>query len=380
MERLSVVESLVSAKECVARALRFDGADRVPQDFTAVPEIWQGLGKHFGTQSRREVLEKLDIDCRLISYEGYCDPPGVDPSTVDSTSSPDRVSTPLMWRRKDENGLIRDVWGAMYRWVNDGTGRCEALAGHPLDKAQSVDDLKAHPWPKPDWWNFDGLRADIEALNAKQEHHVRYRAGAVFETAWSLYGFERFLLDLALESPLPVYIMERITEIHLENLRTVMEKAGDLIDVIYFYDDLASQTSLLMSVDMYGKTIRPFHLKIIDAAKGYGKPVMIHSCGAVYPLIGTFIDMGINILNPIQPKATGMEAERLKKEFGGRLSFHGGVDIQSLLPRGTVEEVAAESQRLKALLGEGGGYIFAPAHNVQADTPVRNVLAMYGLS
>jgi uroporphyrinogen decarboxylase len=370
-------EQGISSKERVDRALRFNGTDRVPQDFTAVPEIWQGLGEHFGTQSRREILEKLDIDCRLISYEGYCDPPGVEPSTVDTTSSPDRVSTPLMWRKKEANGLICDVWGARFRWVNDGTGMCEALAGPPLEKAQSLEDLKAYAWPEPDWWNFDNLRADIKTLNAKQAYHIRYRVGAVFETAWALYGFERFLLDLALDSPLPIYVMERITEIHLENLKTVMEKAGDLIDVVYFYDDLASQTSLLMSADMYGKSIRPFHQKIIDAAKGYGKPVMIHSCGAVYPLIETFINMGINILNPIQPKASGMQAERLKKEFGNRMTFHGGVDIQSLLPKGTFEEVAAESQRLKVLLGEGGGYVFAPAHNVQADTPVKNVLAMY---
>ena len=128
---------------------------------------------------------------------------------------------------------------------------------------------------------------------------------------------------------------------------------------------------------MYDLHLRPFHQQLIDVAVQFGKPVMLHSCGGVFPLIPRLIDMGVNILNPIQPRARGMEPENLARQFGGRLAFHGGIDIQELLPRGTPSQVNAETARAAELLGRSGGYILASAHHIQADTPVENVLAMY---
>jgi uroporphyrinogen decarboxylase len=132
-----------------------------------------------------------------------------------------------------------------------------------------------------------------------------------------------------------------------------------------------------MRPEMYDSHIRPFHQRLIDEAGRFGKPAMLHCCGAVFPLIPRLIDMGIRVLNPIQPRARDMTPENLARHFGGRLAFHGGIDIQELLPRGTPAQVQAEVARVARLLGEQGGYILAGSHHIQADTPVENILAMY---
>ena len=184
-------------------------------------------------------------------------------------------------------------------------------------------------------------------------------------------------MDLAVNSEIPEYIMDRLTEIYVENTRRVLDLAGDRLDMVYFYDDVASQEALLVSPRMWRKYIRPRHQKIIDVAKSYGIPVLYHCDGAVYPLIPELIEMGIDVLNPIQADAAGMDPQNLKNEFGGKLSFHGGIDIIKTLPTGTVQDVRDEVRSRIEILGQDGGYVMASSHHIQSDTPVENVLAMY---
>jgi len=187
------------------------------------------------------------------------------------------------------------------------------------------------------------------------------------------------LVDLAAEPEMPAYIMERITEVHLENLQRVLEIAGDGIDMVYFYDDIGTTTGLLISPETYEQQIQPFHQRLIDLATAHGKPVMLHSCGAVHDMIPRWIDMGLGVLNPIQPLARNMEPERLAADFGGRIAFHGGIDIQELLPKAGPVQVREQVARVSELLGARGGYIMAGSHHIQADTPLENILAMYGV-
>ena len=256
-------------------------------------------------------------------------------------------------------------------------GALEQFVSFPLQAAQSIEDLKRYRWPAPDWWDFRGLRAIIKDLNGGTRCHIRYRMGSVFETAWSLYGFERMLMDLATNPAMPAYAMERIAEVHLENLRVVLEMAGDLIDIVYFYDDLASQEGLLISPRLYEQHIQPLHQRIINLARHHGKPVMMHSCGSIYRLIPRLIEIGLAILNPIQPSARLMEPERLAAEFGGSLTFHGGIDVQQFLPRANPAEVQEKVAWTCEVLGRNGGYVLAGSHHIQADTPIENVLAVY---
>jgi uroporphyrinogen decarboxylase len=364
-------------KDRVNQAIAFQKPDRTPRDFAAVPEVWSKLAAHFGTPDRHQILKRLGVDCRIVSYDSFCRPPTVEPATVDVEASRERSSTGGMWRQIEPDGSNRDIWGAHRARVANAFGELDQLVSFPLASAQSLHDLRHHPWPQPDWWDFTGLRQAIEALNDDAVYSIRYRAGSVFETAWSLCGLDRFLLDLAANPSWPVYIMERIAEVHLENLRVVLETAGDLIDIVYFYDDLASQTGLLLSPKLYEQHIQPFHQKLIDLASRHGKPVMMHCCGAVYPLIPRLIRMGLRVLNPIQPSARHMDPARLAAEFGGQIAFHGGIDVQQFLPNASPEQVREKIAHVSSVLGQNGGYILAGSHHLQADTPLENILAMY---
>lgn len=361
----------------VNQTIAFQKPDRTPRDFAAVPEIWKKLGDYFGVESRNEILKYLDVDCRIVSYDSFCQHPGVDTSQISATASMERSSIGGMWRKIEPDGSNRDIWGAHRRRVSHRYGAYDEFASFPLEDAQSIEDLKKYEWPRPDWWRFDGLSSFIDELNDRAVYNIRYRIGSVFETSWSLYNFEKFLLDLAMQPEMPQYVMERVTEVHIENLRTVLSSVGDLIDIVYFYDDIASQESLLISPKMYEDIVQPYHQKLIDIAASYGKPTMMHCCGAVYPMIDTFIEMGLTVLNPIQPTAKNMNPEKLAEEFGGRIAFHGGIDIQSFLPTATPNQVVEKVKYTSELLGKNGGYIIAGSHHIQADTPVENILAMY---
>jgi uroporphyrinogen decarboxylase len=367
----------ITSRDRVNEALAFRRPDRAPRDFAAVPEVWHNLGAHFGTPDRREILRRLGVDCRIVSYDSFCRPPHVSSEDVDAHASLERSSVGGMWRRVEPDGSNRDIWGAHRARVSNAFGSLDQLVSFPLESAGSVDDLKRYRWPRPDWWDFSNLRKAIAELNGPDSCHIRYRIGSVFETAWSLYGFERMLIDLAAAPAMPVYVMERIGEVHLANLDVVLGMAGDLIDMVYFYDDLASQEGLLISPHLYERHIEPFHQQIIDLARRHGKPVMMHSCGAIHSLIPRLIDMGLSVLNPIQPSARNMAPEKLAAEFGGRLAFHGGIDVQQFLPRATAAEVRERTQWTCETLGRNGGYIMAGSHHLQADTPLENVLAMY---
>ena len=157
----------------------------------------------------------------------------------------------------------------------------------------------------------------------------------------------------------------------------VLAAIGDYIDVMCMGDDLASQGGLIMSPELYRRLIKPRHAEAYAYIKKRTKArIFHHTCGAVYPLIGDLVDIGLDILNPIQPRARGMEQERLKREFGSRLCFWGGIDIQHTLPMGTPEQIRAEVQEAVRVLGRGGGYVLGPAHNVQSDVDPRNLVLM----
>ncbi|HPG38074.1 MAG TPA: uroporphyrinogen decarboxylase family protein [bacterium] len=368
-----------SHKDRVNNAIHYQKPDRTPRDFAAVPEIWQKLAEYFGTDDRKEILKKLDVDCRIVYYDNFCHNPQVDESQVNLKSSQERASLSGMWRKIEPDGSSRDIWGAHRKRVQTPFGFLDEFASFPLETASSIDDLKKYHWPEPDWWDFSHLRDYINDLNDTALYNIRWRVGSFFETAWSLYNFEKFQLDLAMNPDMVVYVMERIAEVHYENLRRVLDIAEDLIDIVYFYDDVASQENLLISPAMYQEYIQPFHKKLIDIAAKYNKPVMMHCCGSIYTLIPTLIDMGLKILNPVQPSARNMNPERLAKEFGGQLAFHGGIDVQQFLPHASPQQVKENVQYIANVLGKNGGYIMAGSHHLQADIPLDNVLAMYGL-
>jgi uroporphyrinogen decarboxylase len=282
-----------------------------------------------------------------------------------------------MWRSSLPDGSNLDIWGAHRKKIKNPSGELEQFASFPLESAQSIEELSNYIWPHPDWWDFSEIRSIIDNLNDSAAYSIRYRMGSFFETAWSIYNFEKFQLDMLLNPLMPKYVMDRIAEVHIQNLKTVLDLAGDLIDIVYYYDDIATQNGLLISPEMYEEFIQPYHQKAIDLAASYGKPTMMHCCGSAYPLIETFIQMGLKILNPIQPSAMNMNPEKLIAEFGGRITFHGGIDVQQFLPSASPQQVKEKVAYTCETLGKKGGYILSGSHHLQADIPLENVLAMY---
>jgi uroporphyrinogen decarboxylase len=346
----------LSPWERVETALAHRRPDRVPFDFWAVPEVWAKLRLALNA-SDEEVLRLLGIDCRMVTTR-----------YVGSKA------------RELSDGTHIDAWGAHRRNVTNEFSTYGEYASHPLAGAETVADVLNWDWASPDDWDVSGLREQCERLNSGVRYHLRYEVGGVFEWSWALRGFERFLLDLVEKPEVACAIMDPFTDLYIENTLWVIEAAGGLLDMVYTYDDVGIQNGLLMSPRMWRKYILPRHQRLNAAIRGARYPVriMYHSCGAVFPLIGPFVDeMGIDVLNPLQPRAVGMDLARIKAEFGDRLSFHGAIDIQQTLPHGTPDEVQAEVRERCELLGRDGGYICTSAHYLQADTPPANIVAMY---
>lgn len=250
----------------------------------------------------------------------------------------------------------------------------------------------------PPWWTWHQLGADwqqpdppasratsigtgsypdfIESLKKARQETDRYFLvrlyGIHFEKAYFARGFENFLADIGAE---PVFARKLLTAIIDRNL-AMMENfiALDEIDGVLMGSDWGSQLDTLMSVDLWDELIRPGEQKMYDLVRSAGKEVWIHSCGNIRRLIPRLIDMGVQVLNPIQPEA--MDIGELKRSFGDRLAFWGGISTQKTLPYGTPDEVRAEARQVRNLLGAGGGYIFSPAQSIQSDVPVPNILAL----
>ena len=338
-------------RERVLTALSHKTTDRVPLDFWGTPETWEKLYSHFAAKNDEDILRALGIDIRQFQprYKGIIE------------TRPD--------------GSYIDPMGVHRKPVKNDFCVYEEYASSPLGFVQSVDDFKGYNWPNIDSFDFESLPEQIG--DAHKTYYIKMQTGGLFELAWALRGYEQFLIDMIEAPEIAHFIMDKLTDFYCEYVRRAMRYAGDKYDMIYTYDDIAAQNSQLMSKDMWEEFLRPCHVKLNKVIHDHGKIVMYHSCGAIYDMIPHLAELPIDVLNPIQPRARGMNFENIKRNFGNKLCFHGGIDIQRLLPFGSVEDVRAAVRYAIATLGKGGGYILTSAHYIQADTPVENILAMF---
>ena len=302
-------------------------------------------------------MDLLGVDCRIISPDYIGPEPEVLP-----------------------DGTFYSIWGSLRKIVDNGFSRYEEYAGFPLAGMATPGEVEQwDKWPESSWWDWNSFAAKAAKANRKAPYHLRYDIGGIFESAWGLYGLDKFLIGLYENPDLVCTIMDCFTQIFIKNFKSLMEKAEGLVDMVYTYDDVAVQDGLMMSPDMWRRYILPFHQKLNKVIREYDVKLMYHSCGAVGDLIPAFMDeLGIDVLNPLQPRAKGMDMAHIKNTYGDRLCFHGGGDLQKTLPYGTVQDVQDEVSFLCKTLGRNGGYICASAHYIQGDVPVRNILAFYG--
>jgi uroporphyrinogen decarboxylase len=273
------------------------------------------------------------------------------------------------------NGWRQDEWGFVERAQPYATGVYWEQVGYPLADAETIADIDAYPWPNPDAYDYAALR-DLCAQHAGRAIMVGYTA--IFYWHNKLRGLELSMLDLALRPAFARHLIRRIADFFLEYHTRCFDVAGDLIHTTQVTDDFGSQKGLLISKSMLTEYYRPWMERAIALAKRFGLRVFHHDDGAIYSVIPDLIEMGIDVLNPIQWRCEGMDREAIGRHFAGQVCFHGGVDNQETLPFGTVADVQQEvAYNLSTLGRTGTGYIVAPCHNIQANTPIENILAMY---
>ena len=340
-------------RERVITALAHKATDRVPLDFWGTPEVCDMLRSHFKVNDNEGFLQSLGIDIR--QYQ------------------PDYIGPEI---KILSDGSYFDPMGKHLKKVRNKFCEYDEYVSAPLGHIKKLSDFDGYTWPNIEHFDFASLSEKIGDMH--KTYYIKLFTGGLFELAWPLRGYEQFMVDMIEQPEIAHFIMNKATEFYCEYVRRVMQSAGDKFDIVYTTDDVAGQNSLLMSKDLWKEFIGPYHRRLNKVIRDeFGKTVIYHSCGAVCEMIPLIIETHIDVLNPLQPLARGMDFNLIKKNYGKTISFHGGIDIQRLLPYGSRQEVEAAVRRAIAILGENGGYILASAHNIQADTPIENIIALY---
>jgi len=306
-------------------------------------------------QPDERVLERLGVDARAFSQ-----------------GAPERVGDAELGGHR-----YRDEWGVVRRRP-PGCHYYE-LDTCPLAGEISAETIARHPWPDPaDPGIVRGLRERAERLR-QTGYAVIYNARFnLVHTTQYLRGFEDWYLDLGADHDLFTALMQAVWEVLAELNRRTLSQVGDLIDIVAYGDDIGLQDRPVCALPLYRKLIRPFQERTVETIRAHTRAkILYHTCGSVYRYIEDFIGIGIDALNPIQVTAKDMDPGRLKREFGGRIAFWGGIDSQRVLPHGSPGEVRAEVRRIFELMGAGGGWVLSAVHNIQPDVPAENVCALF---
>jgi uroporphyrinogen decarboxylase len=268
-----------------------------------------------------------------------------------------------------------DMWGVRFTHVDYGTGIYDEAVNAPLADFNSVDEIEAnYVWPSPDWFDYSHIPAQIMG---KEDHIIRGGGSEPFLTYKRLRGDSQAFMDLIEHPDIVHYCLDKMFDLCYQDTLRIFETIPGRVSITYVAEDLGGQDGLMYSPDHIRQYLFPRMKRIADLTHQAGSFVFTHSDGSFREVIPDIIDLGANVLNPIQWRCKDMDREGLKRDFGDRLVFHGGVDNQHTLPFGTPEDVRREVIDNYAILGAGGGYILAPCHNIQSITPPQNIVAMY---
>ena len=344
----------MTSRERVQATFTHTQPDCTPCDYFATAEIHQALLDHFQTTSDAKLRDRLGTDIR------YVNPPYTGPElpTFDDDSS-------------------IDIWGIRRRPMPNEYGEYDEPVTFPYAEWQTVEQAKAFDWPNPDWFDYEALPGMCAEFPHAAIATGRFGIQDFINGVAFGRGVEQVLLDIALEEPVYLYIVEKRHRFFLEYIERTLQAAKGRIDIVLCGDDFGSQRNLLISPETFDKLFAKKKKEFFDMVHSYGARISHHSCGSTRKLIPRFIDLGMDALQTIQPQATCMNPYELKKDFGSQITFHGAVDVQGWLQRATPREIAGEVNHLMDEVGRAGGYILAPCHHIQPDTPIENVLAIY---
>jgi len=363
----------MESRERVLKTVNLEEPDRVPIDIggpvASITKIaYDNLTDHLGMKMPESVVwdtmqQLIYIDERIL--KDFC----VDTRHI-------QLNPP----RKDEikqisEGCFVNEFGVTLRKV----GYFFEIVGNPLSEAVNSEDIENHSWPKPHEGRTRGLGEKARKLYEGGYAVVADAfTGGIFEVPQWLRGFRQFYYDLVGNPEISNALMDKMLEIHKGFWDAYLDEVGDYVQIVCLGDDYGMQDRMLISPKMFRERIKPRVKELYSFIKRKAKvKIFHHSCGSIRPIIGDLAEMGVDILNPVQPRAKDMVSEEIKKEHGDKLCFHGGVDIQHVLPKGSPREVEEEVKKRIKAFAPSGGYIAAPAHNIQPDVPPQNILALY---
>lgn len=342
-------------KDRVACAFAHREPDRVPIDYDANSEIDLRLKAHFGLEpeDNEGLRQRIGVDFRRTFGLMFRD---------------DLYSV--------EPGTRVNEWGAPMRWVEHSAGGYWDYAGWPLQQA-TLDEVEAWPMPTVHDFSFDHIRSQCQQWRDYFMIVGGPGVGDIINQTGMLRTMEQVLLDLMTDEPAGLRLIDRRLEVELQVLEQAIRAADGGVDMVMIGEDLGTQRAPLLSIDLFRKHIRPRLQPFIDLARRYDLPVMMHSDGSVDWVYPDLIDMGVSVVDAVQIECAGMEPASLKGRFGDRLSFHGVWPTTGVLAHGTAEQAVDEVRHLLEVMKPGGGFAMAPAHCLQSNTPVDNVVLSY---
>jgi len=344
---------MFTRKQRVLAAVDHKQADRTAITFDAEKEVYQVLHKHLATETKQQLFDRLNVDTWMILPKNFIFPQSEEGKTKKTAT-----------------------WGWKTTTAQYSGGTYDELCESPLAGKDSISDIKNYPWPEPDALDFSHMPAEAEA-HQDRAIIAPFTYGSYF-LATFLRGLEDLMIDFAIRRKYADYLIKSISERVLMFLEKMLSDYGQGIDIVYMADDYCSQLAPLFSPENFNRFVMPYLTRVVEMTHKHHKKFLLHVCGAVRPLLPMIIDAGVDILEPIQIRAEGMEPEGLKRDFGKELCFYGGVDLQRVLCKGTARQVSDEVRRLIDILGQSGGYIIGPGHTyIQIDSPPENILAMY---
>jgi uroporphyrinogen decarboxylase len=324
--------------------------DRIPTDYWATDEITDRLFHELHCSSQEDLYNRLNIDGVL-----QIDPPRT--------------------RLHHPDDPEADIWGLRKADIAYGGGTYQEFANHPLSHFTSVEEVHAYSWPDPDEVDYEAYRQQIE--RAPRHRIIRSCDYEPFLLYCALRGMEQAMMDLLVEPDIARAALDHIFQYHYAVNQRTFEIGKGRVELTYVAEDLGGQTALLFGISQIREFILPNQKKMADLARSYGIHVFYHTDGAAYDIIPDLINVtGIEILNPIQWRCPGMEREKLVRDFGDRIAFHGAVDNQQTLPFGTPDDVRNEVLD-NIRIFSGARWICAPCHNLQPVTPTANIVALY---
>lgn len=373
----------MTPRERVTRALNHEEPDRVPIDLggtiisSIVKRSYVEVKNHLGMPV--EEIKMLDY----VQQLPYVDEAFMRRFDVDfrMVQLPSATAPGLNIREEGEYLTFVDRWGSKLRMPKQD-GLYFDWAEFPFTEP-TMESLDHYQWPRPDPPDLVArLSEQAKDLYEGTDYALVGTAiigGGIFEQPARVMGLENFLMAFAAEPKFADRLMERITDIYIESCNNYLDQCGRYIQVFTYWDDVNTQDGWLISPETYRKLIKPKQRRLVEAIKKKTKAkIFFHGCGAAFDLIPDLIDVGFDILNPVQVSARGMDTKLLKREFGKDIVFWGGgVDTQHVLPFGSVDEVRDEVKRRIDDLAPGGGYVFAAVHNIQAFVPPENIVAAF---